>query len=365
MALMHENIDDFVLNTINKFIKGEWTDISLPLQKYYFAARFGRGRKFPDGNAYSKKKPIMHSAYLEWRIQHRNTGTFANSELFAVETSSTRDLFVGAKIPWSKQVVSMTWDQDEDLFQMGPEVIINDIVARKHAMYNDFYEGMEEEMWAAPTSSSESPRSPYSLTWWVQQSTTAAFGFNGTDPSGFSDGRGGVSSSTYPRWANGTFTYNTVSDDDLVKKMAEAYEKCGFFAPHDFKQIGPDLPQWEIYTVYSVKSDYEDLLTASNDNLGKDAGKFRNISNPNFKGTPIRWVPALDNSESAAVDANNPIYGINWAHLCYVYHKSRDMKLCKPMRPNKQPTVREVWMDNWGQFWADNLRCHWVGRVAA
>ena len=98
-------------------------------------------------------------------------------------------------------------------------------------MYNDFFEGMEERMWTAPTSNTQSPRPPSGIPFWLQQSATAAFGFNGGDPSGFAAGAGGIDSDTYPNWKNGTFTYNAISDDDALDKWAEACEKCYFKAP--------------------------------------------------------------------------------------------------------------------------------------
>ncbi len=204
MPLMHEQIDDFVTLTLHKFKKRKWVDISLPLQRYYFGARFGRGRKFKEPKTKSNRKDSATGDEYSWRVQVDNTGTFRNSELYGQETVNVVDIMKEAKVPYSKQIVSMTWDVDEDLFQSDAETIVSVMKTRSHAMFNDWYIGMENEMWTAPSSSTESPRSPYGIPWWIQQSTTAAVGLNGTDPSGFSAGRGNLSSSTYPNRANHT-----------------------------------------------------------------------------------------------------------------------------------------------------------------
>jgi len=365
--LMPEQIDDFVVNTLHEFIKNKWVDISLDKQKYYFAERFGRGKNFSKRQKKGGKIANMRGDELSWRIQVQNTGSFADSELYGTENVTVKDLVKEAKVQWTKQRVGFKYDIDEKMFQEGPNEIIRNMDVRRHSMFNDFHEGMETRMWTSPTSSSQSPRKPFGIPFWVQQSSTAAFGFNGGNPSGFTSGRAGIDSDTYANWKNGTFTYNTMSDDDGLKKMAEACVKCHFMAPHSFKELGGDMPDHELFTVWGVVDQMERALKNSNDNIGHDLGKYRgswNNTNLAFRGIPVCYVPALDETGGDALDSNDPIYGIDWNNLSLSYNKGRDMQILKPLTPDQQPTVRDVYMINWCQFYAQNLRSHFVGRKA-
>lgn len=353
MPLLPDQLDDFVNLTLDRFEKKNWVDLSLDLQEYIFASKMFKKHKDPEEGG----------VRMNWKVQVANTGTFKDSELYGVDTTGVKDLTKQLTVEWSKQTVNFKYDIDEEVFQSDAETIVKELKVREHSMYNDFFEGMEERLWTAPTSSTQSPRRPSGIPFWLQQSTTAAFGFNGGNPSGFADGAGGLSSTTYPNWANGTFTYQAVSDDDLLDKWAEACEMCMFKAPHSFNQLDKGENNWGFYTVYSVFSAAQKLLRASNDDLGNDLGKFR--GEILFKGNPIKWVPALTDSTSAAYDSNDPIYGINWTTLEYKFQKNRNMIRHKPIQSPGQHTVREVHMDNWGNFRCTNRRRNFVGRKAA
>ena len=344
MPLMHDQLDDFVNLTLDRFERKNWVDISLDLQHYIFAS-----------NAFKKNKdPEAGGVRLNWKVQVTNTGTFKDSELYGVDTTGVKDLMKKATQEWSKQTVNFKYDIDEEIFQSDAETIIKEISVRNHSMHNDFFDGMEVRMWTAPTSSTQSPRPPSGIPFWLQQSSTAAFGFNGGDPAGFADGAGGIDSDTYKNWRNGTFTYNTVSDDDLLTKWAEACEKCYFRAPHSFRQ--------HFYTVDSVWDECQKLLRASNDNLGNDLGSFRGAVV--FKGNVLSWVPALTEPDNDAYDANDPLYGIDWSTIEYKFQKNRNMIRHRPIQAPGQHTVREVHMDNWGNFRCLNRRRNFVGRKA-
>jgi len=352
MPLMHDTLDDFVELTLDRYDRRNWVDISMDFQKYFFASRMIK----------KHKKPIEGGVRMNWKVQHSNTGTGKHSELYGIDTTGVKDLATKATAEWSKQTVNFKYDVDEEEFQSGAETLINEISMRNHSMYNDFFSLMETALWSGPTSTSQAPRPPSGIPHWIQKSSTAAFGFNGGNPSGFTAGAGGIDSDVFTNWANGTFTYNTVSDDDLLDKWAEACEKCEFMAPHSYNQLDSSTSDWEFFTVYSVYSACQKLLRASNDNLGTDLGKYRNTIV--FKGNPIHWVPALTDSNSTAYDSANPVYGVNWSSIEYKFQKNRNMIRHKPIRSPGQHTVREVHLDNWGQFRSKNRRTTFVGQAA-
>lgn len=359
MPLLPDQIDDFVTATIAKYERRKWKDITLPLQRYIFADRMLNG----PGNRVGKRTEIgVNSHALKWLLQVTNVDTFQDTELYGLDNPSVQDTMVTASVDWTFQQDSFMYDIREDELQTGSfEVVVDLISTRLHSMFNSFYQAMETRMWTAPTSSTAAKRKPYGIPFWLQKATTAAFSFQGGDPSGFSSGAANVSTDTYANWKNGAFGYTTVSDDDLLTKVSQSMDYCNFMPPHNYAELDGGKPDFEFYTVYSVIQSYQQLLSGANDNLGRDMGKYRNSIM--YRNVPVTWVPALDNSESDAVDTSNPWYGINWNTLCFKCKDGWIMKKSKPIVPDRQHNVRTVFLDNIGQFKCTDRRANFVGSV--
>ncbi len=336
MGLNHDQMDDFIKLTLDRFRKNEWVDISMPLQEYTFASRWFK----------SKKKPERGGVQLSWRLRVDNQGTAKHSGLFAVDATNRKNVMQSATQPWAKQTVNYIYDIDEPAFQSGPETIIQEMLLHEQGLYNDFFALMETAMWTAPSSSTLDPRPPSGIPFWIQKSAT--LGFNGGDPSGFTDGAGSIATGSYPRWKNYTGTYKQVSRDDLVEKLVNAMDFAHFKAPRQYPEIGGGDPAWGLYTVHSVLATCRRLLQAGNDNLGPDVARWS--GEVLIRGIPLTWVPALTESESEAYDSSNPVYGINWNKFEYFFKSGRNMIKHAPKPAATQHTVRERHMDNWGNF---------------
>ena len=219
MALQPNQLDDFVANTQPYFFKNRWKDISLDQQDYIFASRTFEGGKVP----------IRGGQNLQEQIQVRNTGSFEHTGLYGVADAKVVDHMKTATMDWSMNRVHWIYDIYENEFQSGPETILRTINVRQHSMYSDYFEGMEEALWSAPASSTQDPKVPAGIPFWVQKELPLKpFGFNGGNPSGFSAGAGGLDSDAYPNWKNGTFRYDALSQDDALSKWSEACHKCYF-----------------------------------------------------------------------------------------------------------------------------------------
>lgn len=336
MGLNIEQIADFTELTLNRQKEDQWVDVSLPLQRYTFASRWFK----------SKKKPERGGPRLEWKLRVKNQGTAKHSGLYAVDDTNKVNVMTNGKQEWSKQTVNYIFDIDEEIFQSGPETIIREMQLNEQGLYNDFFELMETAMWTAPASSTEDPRSPSGIPFWLQKSAT--LGFNGGNPTGFTDGAAGISVTPYPRWSNYTGTYVQVSRDDLVEKVVNACDYCDFEAPVKFPEIGGGEIDWGFYTVHSVLATMRRMLQAGNDNLGPDVARW--AGQVLIRSIPLTWVPALSNTESDAYDSSNPFYGINWNKFEYFFKSGRNM-VKHPLKIGaRQHTVRERHMDNWGNF---------------
>lgn len=354
MNLQPHQLDDLVELTINRHHYREWTDISLPLQKYYFADRV----------LDRMKKPEKGGPYLEFKIQHRNTGSYQNTGLYATDNPVVKDLATRGRVPWTKTTVSMTWDVDEPEFQSDRETIVDEIVMRYHSMYSDFFVGMESDFWTKPASSTTKPMPLFGMTYWFTTSATAEFGFNGGNPTGFTAGKADVDQGTFANWANGTFTFANYDEDDLLRKLHEATTKCGFEAPHPFPEINnpagghPDMQNThEHFTTWTNLENYERLVAARNDNHGHDALAYRGGSM--VKGNPLRYVPALTESGDAQA-ANNEWYGVDWDSIYYKFQRGANMRETEPLRSPGKHDVRHRYLDNWGNMCCTNMRNQFV-----
>jgi len=332
--LLPDKIDDFVNLTLDRFKKKRWVDISLDYQHHIFASRTFQGQA---------KDPERGGVQLNWKLQTDNTGTFKDSAMFAVDQTGVKNLTIEAKQPWSKQTVNFSYDIHEDVFQSDMETIVRELEVREHSMYNDYFEGMEERLWGAPSSDTQDPRPPSGIPFWLQKN--ASDGFTGGNPSGFSSGAAGVNTTTYANWKNYVAGYTTVSRDDLVTKWRKACAYTKFQAPKQYAELQGKVrdSDYAFYTTWTVLEALEKILETRNDNLGVDLAKY--MDSTVFKGNPVTWVPYLTEN-----DTSNPVYGVNWRKTKYFYKKGAYMQRHKPIQAARQHTVREVHMDSWGNF---------------
>lgn len=351
-TLTPEAIDDLVETTYDRALKPKkWTDISLSDQFHCLAQRFLQG----------KKMPVSATPNMIWKLQVRNTETFRFTGLFSKDQHDVQNLAVGASQQWALATANWAYDVQEPEFQQDMYQIVDYILMREHSMYNDWWKGMEAAFWTAPTSSTQDPRPISGIPFWVQKNSTE--GFKGGDPSGFSAGAGGVSTSTYPNWKNYTFPYSQINRDDFVEKAIKAMDLCEFTPPHEFPDAAPTAnPKWSFYTTYAVRSPLWQYLDTRNDNLRDVAGTA--TTDPKLRNIPVKWVPALTNAGSSAVDTSNPFYGINWGCMDFRFKKGWDMKRTGPVKKDGQRHVRVVHIDSTCNLATDNRRAHFVGYVA-
>lgn len=346
-VLLPDQLDDFVNLTLKNFKRKRWVDLSLDYQDYIFASKMFSNKG---------KDPEKGGSHLNWKVQLTNTGTMRDSELYDIDQTAVTDLTSEAEIPWSKQTVNFSYDVDEDVMQTDRETIISEIKIREHAMYNDFFDGMEERLWGFPASTTSSPRPPSGVPYWIVKNATE--GFNGGAPSGHTL-VGNLSPTTYANWRNYTFAATDVSRDDFIEKAIKACEFTKFKAPRKYAELGGQGTEsdWGFYTTYRLLQQLEKYLQSSNDNLGVDIAKY--AGQVMLKGNGVTWVPYLETN-----DTQDPFYGINWKVFQYFFRKGRHMLRQPPDKKYGQHTVRVVHMDNWGNFACYNRRRCFVGYFA-
>lgn len=343
MALTPDQVDDFVNLTLPVFKEHKWTDLSLEHQEYVSA------KLVNEKNVMERGGPS-----ITFKIKTRNTGNARNTGMFAQDRTKVEDVTISASVPWAMQTTNFSYDIYEDLFQSDRETIIRELVLRDHDAMSDMAELNEENFWSAPTDSTDTR--PMGVPFWLQKdaTTTPGGGFNGGNPTGFSAGAAGVSSTTYTRWRNWTFGYSAVDRDDLVVKVKKALAFTSFQAPVPHPELGYGESKYNIYTTYRVQEPLERLAENRNDNLGPDLAKYLNAVV--IGGVPVKWVPYLE-----ANDTSDPLYGINWKVFRPFVKTGCNMRRNPPKQGARQHSVREVHIDNWMNYICLNRRLCFVG----
>jgi hypothetical protein len=104
--------------------------------------------------------------------------------------------------------------------------------------------------------------------------------------------KGGIDPTANAKWRNWADVYTAI-DGDFVKKMRKAFHATGFKSPmlaSDLKD-GP-TSKFRIYMGLNTLTDFEDLTTKQNENLGSDLDKFHGITT--FRRVPVVYTPQLD-----------------------------------------------------------------------
>jgi hypothetical protein len=325
MGLQYNQIDDAVLLTQSALIeKGAFLDMQTDLTDHVAVREVWKNRqkKFEGG--------------LDWKFQAQidhNHSTRAVG-LFETDAASINDTMIEGKVGIRHVNAHYVYDQREPDFQRGGTQIVDLIKTRYVAMMVSFYEYLENFLWGKPVDSSDT-KTPYGVAYWVVKNATE--GLKGGNPVGFTDGRAGISTVTYPRFANYTAKYAAVTKEDLVRKMRNASRRTAFRSPvsHSTPSVGGMANG--IYVNDAVIGLLEEMLETQNMNLGNDIAS--KDGRTLFKGTPLTYAPKLD------LDSTNPVYMLDWKWMAIGVMPGWENNLSAPQPVPNMHTVRRVDLD--------------------
>lgn len=325
MTLQYADIDDAVLLTQDMLIKrGAFVDLQTDLQDHVAVRELWKNRtkKFAGGDNWTFQAQIDHNHSA------RTVG------MYETDGSSLTDTMIEGSVSPRHINAHYIYDQREPDFQKGGVQIVDLVQTRYVGMMVSLYELMEEILWGKPTDSSDK-KTPYGLQYWVTRSATQ--GFYGANPSGFTDGKAGISQGTYARWANWTDDYAEVTKEDLIRKMRKASRATKFVSPvsHAQPTFGPT--KRGIYTNEAVLEVIEEELEKQNMNLGVDVASMDGRAT--FKSTPFTYAPFLDD------DTENPVYLLDWSTLVVGVLDGWENQLTKPYMVPGKHLVRRVDLD--------------------
>lgn len=336
MGLQFDQIDDAVLLTQENFVKkGAFLDLQTDLQDHVAVREMWQRRK----KTFAGGRDWDFTAQMDHNHSARTVG------LYETDGSSLHDTMKRGSVSVRHVNAHYLYDNREQAFQAGGHAIADLVYTRYAGMMVSLFELLEELLWGKPVDSSDT-KTPYGIAYWVTRSTVE--GFNGGNPVGFADGRAGISSLEYPRWANWTAQYQAVSKTDLIRKMRRAHAKTKFRSP--VSHAVPDLGAMRngIYMGYETLAKFEEVAEDQNMNLGNDVAS--KDGRAMFKSSPLTYVPYLDD------DSGEPVYMLDWKWIAIGVLAGWENNLTKPyMVPNKH-NVRRVDLDASLNMICTNLR---------
>ena len=339
-AVTSDTVTDLIKTTLKNIERFKWTDIATELQRYHALPHILR----------DKKVKLESGQAIQWSVQVKTGGAAKNVGLFEVDDVNYHDTMQLCEIPWRHTNAAYAIERRLVAMNRSPSKIVDMVKTQRTAAMIDTAELFEENWWTAPTATTQD-KMWFGVPYWIVRKVTGASAststgeFGGANPTGFTAGAGGLSSTTYPHWANWTQQYVNITSDDLVKKMRKAQVFTDFESPVQIPTYDRGENDYVVYMNYKVLSGLEDIAAKQNDKLGFDVAATD--GKVTFRRQPCEWVPYLED------DSAEPVYFINWSVFYPVFLEGEYMNENVPKEAPRQHTVNHVHID-----FSGNFRCH-------
>lgn len=298
--------------------------------------------------------------YVEREIALSDEGNAELKDFWGEETKNVKNITKKFTVNWVRAVNNFSYNAIEISINKSPEQIYDYLQLKYDNCVREFADLLLPTFFNTPTSSSDSFR-PHGISSWLTWGTDGSTGgWNGQDGH-YSDGsattydRGGISASTYSRWASYYADHDGNLDDSLLELLDVACRKLSFSPPMHPNKVDTlgGKGRFSIYTNDNVIKNVNSTLRKWDDQAGSRMGNY--FMNPVIKGVPMRYVPLLDvaNSDTYKTD---PIFGIDHNLLYPVVLSDWDFKVDKPRLRQNQSTVLDVAMNFVYTIVCDNPR---------
>jgi hypothetical protein len=339
-------------------------EVALQNQKYIAVNRwFAKDKKEVEGGT-----SIVRNVMLD------NSGNAQHVRLWQKQTVNVQDVQSRIAMPWVQCDVPYSIERHEALRNRGGAMYIKLLTSRRIDAMLSLANLLELRAFLAPESSTDDVN-PAGLPFWLNKVVpSTASGYSSTiDVPGSFCGRriiyGQTSTPTYvltnkaginptakPLWRNWADVYTQI-DANFVKLCRKAFHAINFESPITITDMS-DGPKsnYRIYMNLLTITNYEDIATKQNDNLGPDADKFHGATT--FKRVPIEYANQLD-MDSPSVNPSwgtDPVYMVNHAKFKPFVEGGNWMYEHDPMSDVELHNVITTWIDNSYQFFCTNVR---------
>lgn len=334
-------ISDIVTLTLPTFEKNKWDSVGLAqlYPEYEFVKQFVQGSKRKKQTSYLIDTALEIDAPTSYEESYTNhpAQTAAHKLARRIQT------------PLTKVRTSLTFSEDEKELQGKSDSQIVDVVQmRMTKWHRDLIEGLEHALLSFPASTTSFPDQLRGiLDYWVTpNSTVTDFDMNGgLDPSGHATGAGGLTVADEPRWANAVGKFAQVSPDDFFDKISQFLNRVRIMAVVPHPSVAPDVPRRVCYVQEPVKRAVERYMQAANENLGNDAGVYREANV--YRSIPITIWHALSDPDSPVSPSTATAMLIDWNSFMYCVHSAFDQKITGPVElpnvPGQMVAYNETW----------------------
>lgn len=304
----------------------------------------------------NNKKQIESGQFIERNIVLNTTGNAKHVRLYQKTPINVADTQLKITAPWVQAQTHYSIERREALRNRAPARYIDLLKSRRIDSTVDMAYLLEGRGWATPNNANDD-LNPRGIPYWINKAptgTSTVGGFVGQTIR-YGDGststtKGGIdgSQAQYANWRNYAATYDAINAD-FVKRMRRAFHLTKFRSPviaSDLKK-GP-LADFKIYLGVDPLTEYEDLATKANDNLGSDLDKFH--GNTTFRRCELVYAPILD------ADVDQPVYGLNHAKFYPIVLDGDWMREGEPMMDVEQHNVMTTYIDCSYQYFCTNVR---------
>lgn len=343
-TLTSEDIADLTLGTLADLGENKWTDLTSDLQEHIAANELINENKFKIDSG----KKIEFSAMIGNNASARWVG------LNEPDNVGFGDNMKRPSVDWRHITCNMAIEERLVTMNASPRKIYDYVKEQKAGAMVAWIEKFEEAFWSKPTDDTDEVL-PFGVKYWiVTNSYTTTPAIAGGNPTGFTSGCAGLSSSTYTRWKNGNVQYVAVTKVDLMRKLRKLAKLCNFKPP-------VAMPTYDrgkgygYYTTLDNQSAMEELAENQNDRLGTDLASMD--GKVLFRRSPVEWAPFLD------ADTSAPFYGIHWGSFEVNYLAGEWMHQTGPKQaPGEHRTQHTHW-DSSLNFVCKNRRRNFVAAL--
>jgi hypothetical protein len=299
MPLMADSVVDLVRGTLKNLGRHKWTQAATTIQNFHGLPRLLKKEARTYGSGYG----------MQWNVMTTTVGNARRSGLYDTDNLNYGDVMQQAYSPWRYVVTGGVIDKRQMTMNSGEAEIFSNIKAQDDASIIDSAVIVETDLWSKPADSTDTSKA-FGIPYWVVKSATA--GFTGTNPSGFTAGAGGISSTTYPTWANYAAPYTpstlegAASGLSLYQQTRLAFRKTNFQSPISDNGYGTGTARFALYCNSDTMEQCENQCRNNNDNLAQSGDLAFFMNKAAFKRIPLEYVASLDS------DTTDPLYGIDW-----------------------------------------------------
>lgn len=335
-------LQDFVELQIGTFVKGKWDYVGL-------------AQLYPKlevlAQLVPRKQQITNyeqTVVYQFATQSTGHGAKPGDPVTPVQKRNA----VRRKIKAVKYVDSIGWTRDQDSLQgKSDEHIVRQIQMDLVDFDLHFWQDLEHMTLQKPVNIiPEDDETMFGIPAWVTANSGQTDLFvlkGGDDPYG--GGRpGGMSVSTYDGFTNPTGVFATVADDDFFKMLELFFLQRKTMGAVANPRLLPDTPNDVIYVQVPLHTAITSYLTAANENVGMDAGRYR--GEPTYKGAPITVWHALGHPDSPVRSATCRGYVIDWNSFEYGVVPEYDRKIEGPEKIPGVPSGVSVTSELWHQL---------------